>query len=71
MNAEDRNWKLAQALEQEYARDIESDSKAAYEQGQRDREQGYPYFADRWGLVGPPADAYQRGFDNPRPGTES
>jgi hypothetical protein len=38
----------------------------ALRQGQRDREQGWPFMADAWGFTGWAVYAYQQGYDNPR-----
>lgn len=39
---------------------------AAYEQGRRDREQGWPDFSYYWKFTGDALIAYRHGYDNPR-----
>ena len=38
----------------------------AYQQGQRDREQGWPVLLGMWGFTGETARAYLRGYAKPR-----
>lgn len=44
--------------------------KAAFAQGQRDREQGWPAMADKWGLTGWAVHAYNQGYEHPRTNAE-
>ncbi len=41
-------------------------NQAAFQQGQRDREQGWPFMAVLWGFEGWAVYAYQQGYDHPR-----
>jgi hypothetical protein len=39
---------------------------AAFQQGQRDREQGWPFMAPLWGFEGWAVYAYRQGYEHPR-----